>query len=140
MVTLYKGAGPGTYWHSNSPYDRGFLAHNPGAQPSNASIINHIGRGVSGSPYISFTRSFGVARAYALHGCVGIAHGSDASPGYVYEIEVPDDTICKLIDPVVEIAKDLPMPYAKISYHHDGDPNFLLGVVDPFVNKDHLIK
>ncbi len=91
--------------------------------------MNHIARASVTSPYISFTHSFGVARAYGLVGPNGFA--STPNPGYVYEIEVSDDTICSALDPVVEIATQLAKPWQNPHYHHDGSQTFLLGVVDP---------
>jgi hypothetical protein len=59
-------------------------------------------------------------------------------PGYVYEIEVSDDKICRLVDPVKDIAKNLPTPLQSPSYHHDGGQRFLLGVVDPVAMLSYL--
>jgi hypothetical protein len=136
MALLYRGAGPGTYWHLNDARVTGFAPHSSGATPSNDFIINHIARGSTRSPYVSFTRSFGVGRAYALSGPAGYA--SISQPGYVYEIEVVDDTVCTVLDPVVEIAKGLGEPWSSPSYHHDGKQNFLLGIVDPANCLHHL--
>ena len=60
-------------------------------------------------------------------------------PGYVYEIEIdiPSPPGLKLLDPIKEIALDLPAPNDANSegwypfYQHNGLPNFLLGVVSP---------
>jgi hypothetical protein len=136
MALLYRGAGPGSWWHVNDARINGFAPHSPGATPSKDRIVNHIARASIKSPYISFSRSFGIARAYALVGPAGFA--SAASPGYVYEIEVLDDKMCTPIDPVVEISKELPSPWESPHYHHDGSPTFLLGVVDPINGLAHL--
>ena len=36
-----------------------------------------------------------------------------------------------VLDPVTEIVRSFPSPLSQFSYQHDGDQNFLLGVVDP---------
>jgi hypothetical protein len=108
MALLYRGAGPGTYWHLRDARLDGFAPQNPGGAPSNDLIISHIARGSTRTPYVSFTRSFGVARAYAIPGSVG--YSSATQPGYVYEVEVSDDKACVIIDPVVEIARNLNKP------------------------------
>src|SRR5262249_34512879 len=114
----------------------GFTPHSPGALPSNLALMNHIACASIRSPYISFSRSFGVARTYAFVGPHGAA--TNARPGYVWEIEVSDDRICRVLDPVVEIARSLPDPYAAFSSQHDGNPNLLWGVIDP-VTMGHFI-
>ena len=98
--------------------------------------MTHISAGSVRSPYVSFTRSFGVARHYALVGPTGLA--SRLNPGYVWEIEIAADNVCNVLDPVKEIARTLPSPYDRLSYQHDGDPRFLLGVVDPIHMRHHL--
>jgi hypothetical protein len=90
--------------------------------------MHHVARGSIVSPYISCSRSFGVARAYGIVGPKGFA--SAGRPGYVYEIEVSDDRICRTLDPVKEVAEHLRMPWEDPPYQHDGTQRFLLGVVD----------
>jgi hypothetical protein len=136
MALLYRGAGLGTYWHTTDARLHGFTPHFPGGTPSAQTIIQHIARGSTKSPYISFSRSFGVARAYGLVGSKGIA--SPSSPGYVYEIDVVDDSVCKVLDPVKEIAGTLPQPWQSLSYQHDGQQQFILGVVDPVAMLTYL--
>jgi hypothetical protein len=85
--------------------------------------MQHVARGSVTSPYISLTRSFGVARSYAI---VGRALASPSTPGFVYEIEIEKPTVSQLIDPVKAVAEKLPP-----SYHHDGAQEFLHGVIDP---------
>lgn len=93
-------------------------------------LVHHIARGTTISPFISMTRSFGIACGYALNGRRAV---SSAQPGYVYQIviEENDGHQTKLLDPIVEIASQLQSPYEWKSYHHDGEGSFLLGVVDP---------
>jgi hypothetical protein len=63
-----------------------------------------------------------------------------ADPAYVYEIDIPDPPPSGLIvrDPVAEVSGQNPNLLVAISYHHDGDMNFLLGVVDPSGMAVHL--
>lgn len=136
MALLYRGAGPGSYWHTNDARTLGFAPHSPGGTPSNDRILNHIARASTTSPYISFTRSFGVARAYGLFGSAGIA--SVGRPGFVYEIEITDDKLCKPIDPMIEVARHLPDPWKDPNYHHDGSQAFILGVIDPIRMRNYL--
>ena len=136
MARFYRGAGIGTYWYVNDARLAGFAPHKPGATPSLDSLMYHIARASTASPYISFTRSFGVAHAYAIWGSGGRA--TPGKPGYVYEIEVSDDSLCVLEDPVKEIANDLPVAWQDPSYQHDGDQRFLLGVVSPTTMRHFL--
>src|SRR5882724_1633953 len=120
MAILYRGNGPGSYWHVNDPRITGFVPTSPGGWPSVSRLTDHIAAVSVRSPYTSFTRSYGVARHYALVGPTGLASAS--CPGYVWEIEISDDKICKMLDPVIEIASTLSRPYDQLSYQHDGDP------------------
>lgn len=129
MAIFFRGDGPGSHWHVNDPRLSGFIPHFPGALPSDSRLLTHIACASTRSPYISFSRSFGVAQAYALVGPGGMATRS--TPGYVWEIEISDDKGCRVLDPVVEIARALPHPCEELSYQHDGSPRFLLGIVDP---------
>jgi len=90
--------------------------------------MRHIAHTSTDSPYISFSHSFGVARAYGLVGRTAIATAS--APGYVYRIEVSDKKMVKLIDPVRELLKTLPEPHEPLTYQHDGGQNFLRAVLD----------
>ena len=131
MPTFYRGAGVGTYWHMNDARINGFTPQVPGMSPSIDRLKNHIARGTSASPYVSLTRSYGVALSYAIYGSRTLA--SQNNPGYVYEIDLSDPLPVglQLLDPVVEIARSVPEPTFSISYQHDGLPNFLLGIVNP---------
>jgi hypothetical protein len=80
------------------------------------------GAGPGSHSHVHDAREFG----FAPH-----SPGQPENPGYVYEIEVPNGKECMLLDPVKEIAKSLPCPWQDPNYHHDGEPTFLLGVVDP---------
>jgi hypothetical protein len=134
VALFYRGAGPGTYWAVNDARLRGFVPREPGATPNAARLMSHIRLGTTTSPYISLSRSFGVARDYALTGATGIADPSN--PGFVYEIELTDPlpSGLQVLDPIQEIAGVLNSPLTTPSYHHDGDRSFVLGVIDPSNN------
>jgi hypothetical protein len=127
MPFFYRGAGPGSFWHVRDARLSGFSPHSPGATASISRLMNHIARASIVSPYVSLSRSFGIARAYGLVGPAGMASG--AVPGYVYEIEAERGD-CVLIDPVKLIVEDLPDPDDSLSYQHDGEQDFLKGVVE----------
>jgi hypothetical protein len=91
----------------------------------------HVARGTVLSPYISLTRSYGVARNYALF--AGRGRPTITEPSYVYEVELinpPPDGL-RLLDPVREVASVAPSPLDLLGYQHDGTPDFILGVVNP---------
>ena len=93
-------------------------------------LVQHIARGTTISPFVSLTRSYGIACGYALS---GEELPTAAQPAYVYQVEIEerDGHETKLLDPVATIARQLQSPYEWKSYHHDGESSFLLGVVDP---------
>jgi hypothetical protein len=130
MALFYRGAGVATYWHGRDARRVGFKPQNPGQHPTPRRLAMHIARGTVTSPYVSLTRSYGVAEDYAKF---GRAQPTRERPAYIYEIELnePLPTGLQLIDPVQFLANGFPPPTADISYHHDGDTSFLLGVVSP---------
>ena len=87
---LYKGVRIGTflYQSANDPMTKGISARNSLAAVSTGSIEMHIARGTTTSPFVSLSKSFGVARNYAIEG--SLTRPSSSSPAYVYEIDVPD--------------------------------------------------
>ena len=137
MATFYKGAGIGTHWHIHDSRREGFTARTPGTPSTIEALISHIVVGTTESPYISLTRSYAVAWHYAMSG--GTSIPTLNNPGYVYEIEIdtPLPAGLKLLDPIKEVASNLPYPVdigsegGYISYQHNGLPTFLLGVVSP---------
>lgn len=133
MPLFYRGAGVGTYWHQNDARLTGFTAQAPGMVPSVDRLMHHVVRGTVSSPYISLTRSYGVAWSYAVLGGRNQTIATPSSLGYVYEIEInePLPSGLQLLDPVKELAASIPSPLVAISYQHDGSPEFLLGVVEP---------
>ncbi len=128
MPILYRGAGVGTYWHARDARLLGFLPQWAAGDPSLNRIIHHIARGTVNSPYVSLTRSFGVARTYAL---AGRYRANPKAPAYVYEIETGPALGPALVDPLKVIAESLLDPAMEFTYHHDGPPDFQLGIVDP---------
>jgi hypothetical protein len=129
---LYKGVRIGTFLHGRNLMRTGIDARNSRSSVTVGSIEHHIARGTTTSPLISLTKSFGVAKDYALTG--SLSKPSRTNPAYVYEIDVPDPPPAgvKLIDPVHDIvaAQQLNL-LTNSSYHHDGDQRFLHFVVNP---------
>lgn len=138
MPICYRGAGPGTYWDINDATVKGLTARAPHVNPSIDRLMDHIVNATVNSPYISLTRSYGVAEVYAKVGTLGVV--TKTNPGYVYEIVLNDPLPggLDLLDPVTEVASVLPSPLTLLSYQRNGPPNVLLGVVDPQTNKQLL--
>jgi len=88
-------------------------------------VMQHISGGTTYSPCVSLTKSFGVARDYAMN--AGFNAPSPTVPAYVYEIHIPEKSPgVKIIDPVDYIASRNANPLAlPRTYHHDGDQQFL---------------
>ena len=86
MALLYKGIGPGTF-HSHADLSTsGLSPRDPaGWTGSIHPLMAHICDGTTMSGYISLTRSFGIARDYALFGRIPPSH---ANPGHVWEVEI----------------------------------------------------
>jgi len=121
LPVLFKGAAPGTYWHSNDARLSGFncATNRP---PTIHAVVSHIAAYSHPSPYLSFSTSFAVARQYALPGPAGEA--TKTNPGYVYEVD-PSAVAAQLTayDPVEEIVK------GGLVQNHNGDNNLIVGVV-----------
>jgi hypothetical protein len=128
--TLFKGAGPGTYWHANDARQKGFEW--PAELPATRStVIGHIARAESArSPYGSFTSSFEIALYYARDGTAGPVTAE--KPGVIYQVEISG---IELLHPVRQIcaASDLPAEDAELPspIHHDGQFDLILGVASP---------
>jgi hypothetical protein len=132
MPIFYKGAGVGTHWHTNDARNLGFTARNPGIVHSTSQMMKHITTGTTYSPYISTTLSYGVAWSYAVF--FGLRRPTRTNPGYIYEIDFGNSlpTGVQIYDPIKEVANHVSQPLQlNPPYQHDGQPNFLLGVVDP---------
>ena len=101
MPIFYRGAGIGTYWHQHDARRTGFKAHYPGARSSQVSrLVQHISRGTTISPFVSLTRSYGIARDYDF---LGDELPTSLQPAYVYQIEIEeqDGHTTKLLDPIL---------------------------------------
>lgn len=133
MPIYYRGAGPGSYWALHNARLTGFTSQAPGIPPSHHRLIHHITKGTASSPYISLTKSFGVAKHYAINSGTTVPVATAQDPGFVYEVELSDPLPLGLLllDPVREVSNNAPGPLAPISYQHDGPPDFLLGVINP---------
>ncbi len=130
MATFYRGAGCDTYWHTRDARVHGFAAWAPAKEASILGVIHHVVRGTTVSPYISLTRSYGVAYGYAT--MRGRRRPTKERPAFVYEVEIEEaHQQVRLVDPVVAVAGSVPGPRNRSSYQHDGGQDFLLGVVDP---------
>jgi hypothetical protein len=138
MATFYKGIGVGTHLHATDLRLTGISARNPAAGRSVNALMSHIARGTTTTPFISLTRSYGVARDYAVNASRAMPTAS--SPAHVYEIEIDDTHSVTALDPIFEIAKSANNLFANLSYQHDGDQSYLLGIVDPVGNKRRLLK
>ncbi len=139
MAIFCRGAGIGTYWHIHDARQSGFIARSPQMQPTSDRLMLHIARGTVNSPFISLTRSYGIALNYANF--FGNEIPTPQNPAYVYEIEInePIPSGYKLLDPIKEVAPVLPAPLGtNPPYQHDGGPAFLLGVVDPINMREFL--
>ena len=132
MPIFYRGAGIGTYWYLNDPVENGFTARSPEMTTSLTRLMFHIARSTVNSPFISITRSYGVAWHYAMSSSMRIP--TINNPAYVHEIEIQESlpSSLHLLDPVKEVVQALPSPESLVPpYQHDGLPDFLLGVVNP---------
>jgi hypothetical protein len=138
MALFYKGVGVGTYLHVNDPRIHGMPSRASGMAHNIGAAMRHVARGTTVSPYVSLTRSYGVAEMYARE--AGLASPTAAVPAYVFEVDIPDPAPAGLIlvDPVKVVAAALPPPETSLSYFHDGDKDFILGVVSPHLMATHL--
>ena len=138
MPIFYRGAGVGSYWHVRNAHTTGFVAKEPGMAPTGDRLMEHIAKGTIASPYISLTRSFAVAWDYAN---MGGRPPTAQTPAYVYEVEIKDRPPLgpTIVDPVKEVARQLPAPLASLSYQHNRRPSFLHGVVDPVTMGNFLL-
>ncbi len=128
MPIYYKGAGSGTYWaRNNAGLRTGFTAHDPGINHSTGRMVAHIANGPMYSPYISITASYAIAEMYARSG------RDPNNPGIVYEIEFNDPLPANLqmYDPLYEITNSYASVPNRAAYHHNGNGQLLLGLVDP---------
>lgn len=130
MPIFYKGARPGSHWHTTDARARGFTPRASTMLLNADRLMQHIARGNADTPYISLTRSYGIAVDYAK---VGAAQGD---PGFVYEIEINDPLPpgMELFDPVKVVADAAPLPLAAVPYQHDGQSDFLISVIEATIS------
>jgi hypothetical protein len=135
---FYKGVGVGTFFHGTDLRISGLSARSPAASYTVNVAMQHIARATTNSPCISLSRSYGVAEMYARD--ASRAFPTSANPDFVYEVDIPDPPPrgVTVVDPVIEVAAQNANPLISISYHHDGDMNFLLGVANPIGMSAHL--
>jgi hypothetical protein len=132
MTIFYRGAGVGTYWHGNNAcVTGGFRPKNRSIPNTPDRVIQHVYNGLTDSPYVSLTLSYGVALNYALD--MGVKQPTARDPAYVYEIEINAAHGVMLIDPVKEVANGAPNPLDPNPYQHNGHPNVMLGVTWPLM-------
>ena len=89
MVIFYRGAALNTHWHKNDARTSGgFTARAIGQNPDINRILFHIAhKRTNHSPFLSITRSFGVAYDYAV---ITRPPPTTLNPAFVYEINVPE--------------------------------------------------
>ena len=92
-------------------------------------LMSHVARGTTTSPFVSLSRSFGVAKDYAIDASAALP--TVTRPAYVYEIDIDPSHGLEVIDPLYEVSRLFKNPLTPSSYHHDGSQSFILGVVDP---------
>lgn len=138
MPFFYRGAPVGSYWHGKDARLQGFTPQSPHILSTVNRMVQHIAQGTAASPFVSLTRSYAVAWAYAV--LFSRTPATAVNPAYVYEVEINDPAPpgLSLLDPVNEISTALSDPLNGCPYHHDGLPQFLLGVVDPSRMRHHL--
>ena len=138
MALFFKGVGVGTFLHGNDPRIIGIPPRAPAILYNAGVAMRHIARGTTVSPCVSLTRSYGVAYMYARE--ASLTFPSATTPAYVYEVDIPDRLPAgiRLIDPVKAVAATLPSPVTSLSYFHDGDKDFILGVASPSLMATHL--
>jgi len=130
-LALFYRIAIGTFWHANDAQLTSFSAQRPSQQPSLDRLMNHIVYGTVTSPYVSLTRSYGIALNYALD--FSRTPPSATNPAFVYEIEIADPlpSGLSLLDPLREVVQSFPQPESDYTYHHNGDNLYLLGVISP---------
>jgi hypothetical protein len=130
VARFYRGVGIGSYHHGIDLRTTGISPRNPGGHYGPTDVMHHIARGTTTSPCISLTKSYGVAEDYARN--ASRAPPTATNPAYVYEIDIPDPAPpgILVVDPIFIVASQNQNPLGSLSYHHDGNQDFLLGVVN----------
>lgn len=121
----------GTYWHARDARAPGFTPKSPNSPSTVDRVIQHVARAALDTPFVSLTRSYGVAYSYAIY--FGRLLATAKTPAYVYELEINERLAVglPLIDPLQAIVKNSPALPGQMPYEHDGDMDFILGVVNP---------
>ena len=120
---LYKGAGPGTHWHTNNARLTGFSSPQQVAGTPNY-VLSHITAYSQRSPFTSFTTSYAIARRYAASGPLGQA--TSGNPGFVYTVDLGQllaAASVKLVDPIEALAVGLNGNWV---HAHNADIDLLL--------------
>ncbi len=129
MSIYYRGAPVSTYWHKYDARIRGFSPVEPLSTKSTVDrVMNHITESITHSPFISFTKSFGIAREYATRKIA-----SPTKPGFVYEIDLPDPLpkSVEIIFPIKMMICNELNRTLDVDYHYEGDSRLLIGIIDP---------
>jgi hypothetical protein len=129
VARFYRGVGVGSYHYSRDLRLTGLSPANVGGQNNATTVMHHIAWGTITSPYISLTKSYGVAEDYARN--ASRVPPTPTKPAHVYEMDipVPPPHGVLIIDPLYIIAAQHQNPLTS-KYHHDGNQDFLLGVVN----------
>ena len=88
MPHFYKGVSVGTFFHLHDLRTTGITPRLPSAPFNLAAVTAHVARGTTISPCISITRSFSIAKTYAIGGSK--PRPTASKPAYVYTIDLPD--------------------------------------------------
>ena len=126
MTIYYRGAGAGTYWHTNDAPQQGFIPQSPGGTPPRDRLINHIARGTVTSPYVSLTQSYGVAWSYAVF--FGLIQPNQQTPAYVYNAAI---TFLR-----ADVSEEYRLPFALIRYALYGEEQQVEKYSYPYPNKN----
>ena len=82
----------GTYYHHHDARLEGFVARMVVGDATSEQMIGHIAQGTTNSPFISLTRSYGVARGYAL----ASRKAHSLNKGFVYVLEIDKKSAIEL--------------------------------------------
>src|SRR5258707_514904 len=101
-VKFFKGVGVGTHNYLTDFRTTGISPRTTGVL-NDVFVMQPINGGTTYSPCVSLTKSFGVARDYAMN--AGFHAPNPMVPAYVYEIHIPEKNAgMSIIDPVGFIA------------------------------------
>lgn len=118
-MRLWKGAAPGSHWHTTNAVGVGFFGPPGAAGPVASAALRHITLGSSPSPFVSFSTSYDVAYTYATLG--GTIPG-----GFVYEV----DTTLVPVAPMTYDPVQLISAATQFSHQHDGPQHLIAGVAN----------